>query len=247
MSQKIEGSVALVTGANRGIGRAIVDALVAAGAAKVYAGARTLASLEPLKRQHGDIIVPVELDVVKADQIAASAALATDVTIVVNNAGIALEYGTQFVDINLDLAREQLEVNAFGTLSVTQAFAPHLKRNGGGSLVNIISAVAFANFPGVVSYSVSKAAMHSITQASRSALAGQGTVVIGVYPGPVDTDMASEVQMDKVPAKGVAERILRGIELGEEEVFPDPVSAQLGGVYASDPKGVERAVAAMVV
>jgi NAD(P)-dependent dehydrogenase (short-subunit alcohol dehydrogenase family) len=245
MSQPIKGSIALVTGANRGIGRAIVDALVAGGATKVYAAARRGSSLDALTRQHGSVIVPLELDVRNAAQIAAAARLASDATLVINNAGIALEQNASFADMNLETAREQLDVNALGTLSVTQAFAPHLKRNGGGSVVNIVSVVALGNFPGFLSYSVSKAALHSITQASRLALAPQGTQVIGVYPGPVDTDMAADIPMAKVSAQSVADRILSAIEAGTEEVYPDPVADQLGGLYGSDPKGVERAIAAM--
>ncbi len=245
MSQEIKGSTALVTGANRGIGRAIVDALVAGGATKVYAAARTISSLEALTRQHGSVIVPVELDVTKASQIAAAARLADDVTLVVNNAGIAIDANAEFADVDLEAAREQLNVNAFGTLAVTQAFAPHLKRNGGGSLINIVSVVGLGSFPTFVGYSASKAAMHSITQASRLALAAQGTRVIGVYPGPVDTDMARDIPMDKVSASSVADQILIAIEAGTEEVYPDPIAQQLGGLYTGDPKGVERAIAAM--
>ena len=245
MSQPIKGSIALVTGANRGIGRAIVDALVAGGATKVYAAARSSRSLESLTHQHGAVIIPVELDVRNAAQIAAAARLASDATLVINNAGIALEQNAGFADMQLETAREQLEVNALGTLSVTQAFAPHLKHNGGGTVVNIVSVVALGNFPGFLSYSASKAALHSITQATRLALAPQRTRVIGVYPGPVDTDMAAEIPMAKVSAQSVAEQILRAIEAGTEEVYPDPVAEQLGGLYGSDPKGVERAIAAM--
>ncbi len=245
MSQSVEGSIAFVTGANRGIGRAIVDALVAGGATKVYAAARTTSSLDALTRQHGAVIVPVELDVKNPTQVAAAARLAADATLVVNNAGIALEQNAGFADLELDTTREQLEVNALGTLSVTQAFAPHLKRNGGGAVVNIISVVAFGNFPSFISYSVSKAALHSITQATRLSLAAQGTRVIGVYPGPVDTDMAANIPMEKVSAASVAEQIVRAIESGAEEVYPDPVAAQLGGLYDSNPKAVERAIAAM--
>ncbi|MBC7844684.1 MAG: SDR family oxidoreductase [Gemmatimonadaceae bacterium] len=245
MSQAVEGSIALVTGANRGIGRAIVDALIEGGAKKVYAAARSISSLDALTRQHGSVIVPVELDVTKTGQIAAAALSADDVTLVVNNAGIAVDAGADFADINLEAAREQLEVNAFGTLAVTQAFAPHLKRNGGGTLVNIVSVVGLGSFPTFVGYSASKAAMHSITQASRLALAAQGTRVIGVYPGPVDTDMAREIPMEKASASSVAEQILIAIEAGTEEVYPDPIAQQLGGLYSSDPKGVERAIAAM--
>jgi NAD(P)-dependent dehydrogenase (short-subunit alcohol dehydrogenase family) len=245
VSQPIAGSIALVTGANRGIGRAIVDALVAAGATKVYAAARTASSLDALTRQHGSVVVPVALDVTNDAQVAAAARLAPDVTLLINNAGIALEHGADFVDLSLATAREQFEVNALGTVRVTQAFAPVLKRNGGGTVVNISSGAGLGNFPGLVSYSVSKAALHSYTQAARFALTAQGTRVIGVYPGPVDTDMAANIPFEKATAPSVADAILRGIEGGVEEVYPDPIAEQFGNLYSSDPKGVERAIVAM--
>lgn len=246
MSQNIAGSVAFVTGANRGIGRAIVDALVAAGAERVYATGRTLESLTPLTQQHGVTVVPLILDVRNDAQITAAVAAAGDVTLLVNNAGIALEGGKAFGDADASAGREQMDVNVFGTLAVTQAFTPVLARNGGGTVVNIVSIAALGSFPIFVSYSASKAALHSITQATRFGLKAQGTTVIGVYPGPVETEMTVGVPFDKVSPASVADQILAAIESGTEEVYPDPVGDHLGQTYTTEPKGVERAIAAMM-
>jgi short-subunit dehydrogenase len=120
-----------------------------------------------------------------------------------------------------------------------------LARNGGGSVVNILSIAALANVPLFISYSMSKAALHSFTQSTRLALRAQGTVVIGAYPGPVDTDMASSLPFDKTPPEGVAKAILDGVEAGNEEVFPDPMSLAMGTTFGASPKQLEREVAAM--
>jgi len=246
MAFKVAGSVALVSGANRGIGKALVEALIARGAKKVYAGARSVAGLKALAEAHPGKVIPLELDVTKGRQVWRAASEAGDVTLLLNNAGVASLLGAGFGDEGWSASgRQELEVNLFGTLEMTQAFAPVLARNGGGALANVISVAAFANFPALLSYSASKAALHSLTQATRTRLKGQGTFVAGVYPGPVDTDMAKDIPMEKASARDVAVAILAGIEAGEEEIFPDPVAQQIGGTFLKDPKGVERAVAAM--
>ncbi len=242
---RIEGSVAFVTGANRGIGRAIVDALIARGASKVYAGARKLSSLESLLAAHPDKVVPVEIDVTDQEQITSAAGLAKDVTLLVNNAGIAGGAGLMLTDTAInDVWGKEFEVNVFGLTHVTQAFAPALNANGGGAIVNLASLASLVNFPLFQSYSVSKAAVHSITQALRIAL--PNTLVVGVYPGPVDTDMAEGIPFEKESPQNVANEILDGVESGQEDVFPDAMSKDMSGVYLSDPKQLERDMAAMV-
>ncbi len=238
---RVQGRVALVTGANRGIGRAIVEALVARGAAKVYAGARNPESLAGLVAASGGRVVPLKLDVTDGGQVSAAAAQAGDVDLLVNNAGVAAHAFAPFDDPAwLDAGRREYETNALGTLRVTQAFAPVLAGRGGGTVVNVVSVAGLASFPAFLAYASSKAAQHSITQGMRAMLAGQGTRVVGVYPGPVDTDMAEKVQVDKVSPASVAAAILDGLEGGVEDVFPDPVAAELGAAYAVSPKAAER-------
>lgn len=246
MKFSIKGTTALVTGANRGIGEAIVDALVAAGAARVYAAARTLSDLDKLAARHGSKLVPVKLDVTSASDIAAAVVLAPDLQLLVNNAGVAAHVGGAFTDAKwLEAGRKEMDVNFFGTLAVAQAFAPVLARNGGGAIVNIGSVASLVNFPLLVAYSASKAATHSITQAARFMLKSQGTQVFGVYPGPIDTRMADGIELEKATPKDAAHAIVAGIEAGSEEIFPDPTSRSMGAAFLSNPKELERQVAAM--
>lgn len=247
MSFQIRDKIALVTGANRGIGAAIVEALIDAGAQKVYAAARDVHDLNPLVHRFNGKVVPLQLDVTNAAQIRAAAQTATDVELLVNNAGVAAKLGGDFTDPDwLVQGRTEMEVNYFGTLQMAQMFAPVLKANGGGALVNIGSIASLVNFPLFVSYSASKAATHSITQAARILLKAQGTQVFGVYPGPIDTRMAADVPLPKVSAAHAAQQIVQGLELGQEEIFPDPLGQQMGAAYVSSPKGLERMVIDMV-
>lgn len=245
MSFLITGKTALVTGANRGIGEALVDALVAAGAAKVYAAARDINAVAPLSARHGGRVVPLLLDVTDPAQIRDAVATAGDVELLVNNAGVAGHVGGAFTDPQwLTAGRQEMEVNFFGTFAVTQAFTLVLARNGGGAVVNIGSVASLVNFPILAAYSASKAATHSLTQATRAMLKGQGTQVFGVYPGPIDTRMSEAVPFDKTAPSVAAVAILAGIEAGSEEIFPDPTSQSMGAAYLADPKGLERQVAA---
>jgi NAD(P)-dependent dehydrogenase (short-subunit alcohol dehydrogenase family) len=246
MSYSIKGKTVLVTGANRGIGEAIVDALVRAGAAKVYAAARQLNDLAPLTTRHGARVVALQLDVTNPAHIAAAVSAAPDVQLLVNNAGFAGHTGGTFTDSKWIIAgRQEMDVNFFGTFAVTQAFAPVLAKNGGGAITNIASVASLVNFALLASYSASKAAVHSLTQATRIMLKGQGTQVFGVYPGPIDTRMAEGIPMDKTSPAEAAKAIIAGIEAGTEEIFPDPMSQGMGAGYFANPKEIERQVAAM--
>ncbi|WP_405885349.1 SDR family oxidoreductase [Streptomyces sp. NBC_01136] len=216
---EINGSVALVTGANRGIGRAFAHALLARGAAKVYAGVRRPEDFgEPG-------LEPLRLDVTDTDQIAAAAMTASDATIVINNAGI--QAGPGLLEGSLEGARQELEVNYLGTWAVSRAFAPVLAANGGGALVNMLSVASWrANnrFPG---YAASKAAQWSLTNALRVALREQGTLVVGVHVGYVDTDATAGVEAPKVEAAEVAAQTMDAISRDEPEVLVDETARRV--------------------
>ncbi len=240
-AQRIEGAVALVTGANRGIGRALTEALLARGVKKVYATAR---DPEALRAQRDERVVPLRLDVTDADQIRTVGEAAPDVGLVFSNAGVVLGSGIADATV-LDHARREMEVNYFGPLQLLHRLAPTLARNGGGAVVNIGSAAGLTSMPLMPTYSASKAALHSLTQAARALLGPQGTSVFGVYPGPVDTDMVRELALPKAAPRDVAFAILDGVEAGQEDIFPDPLSADFGRQFAVSPKTAERQFAAM--
>ena len=241
-AQVINGATALVTGANRGIGRALVEALLARGVKKVYAAARNPSALQILADER---LVPLELDVTDADQVRTVGAAAPDLDLLFNNAGVAL--GSGIIDATvLDDARREMEVNYFGALRLIQHLAPTLARNGGGAIVNVGSAAGLTNVPFLPTYSASKAALHSLTQAARILLSAQGTTVFGVYAGPVDTDMVRELPLPKTSARDVAFAILDGIEAGREDIFPDPFAQSFGREFEASPKTTERQTAAMV-
>src|SRR5438128_9180920 len=171
MGYAVSGKTSLVTGANRGIGEAIVDALVAAGVRKVYAAARSISALGPLVARHGSRVTPLQLDVTNGAQIAAAAATAADVDLLVNNAGIVGFVGGEFTDPKwIESGRQEMEVNFLGTFAVTQAFAPVLAKNGGGAVANLNSVASFVSFPILVAYIPWKARMHALTQFQRDML-----------------------------------------------------------------------------
>lgn len=216
---KIEGSVALVTGANRGIGLAFCRALLARGAAKVYAGVRRPENFtEPGA-------VPLRLDVTDPEQIAAAARTASDATIVINNAGI--QGGPPLLEGSLDGARQELEVNYLGTWAVSRAFAPVLAANGGGALVNMLSVASWRSTWRFPSYAASKAAQWSVTNALRVALREQGTLVVGVHVGWVDTDATAAVDEPKTDAAEVAAQTMDAIARDEPEVLVDETARRV--------------------
>ena len=226
----------LVTGANRGIGRALVAEALRRGARRVYAGTR-----QPLA--HPDPrVTPLTLDVTSAAQIQAAAGQVGSLDILINNAGLGL-----YDDLSDRAALERhLAVNLFGTYGVTQAFLP-LLTGSRGAIVNVLSVTAWAALPVIPAYSISKAAAFSLTQSLRALLAGRGVRVHAVMTGYVDTDMSRGLEVPKASAGSVARAIFDGVEKGEEEIFPDPMSASLAASWRGGAaKALERQYAALV-
>jgi NAD(P)-dependent dehydrogenase (short-subunit alcohol dehydrogenase family) len=211
---KIDGSVALVTGANRGLGRVYARELVSRGAAKVYGAARHPAAVtEPG-------VTPIALDITNPERVAQSAQQCADVSLLVNNAGV-MEASTFINAPSLDAARLEMETNYFGTLSMCRAFAPVLAANGGGAVVNMLSVGSFYTNPLVASYAASKAAAWSLTNGIRIELAHQGTLVVTVHAAFIDTDMAAGIDAPKISPESVARQAFDAVEAGEIEVLAD--------------------------
>lgn len=238
----IEGSVALVTGANRGIGRALVEALLAYKAAHVYAAGRDRAALDKLVAAHPDRISAVPLDVTSPDQATRAAEKAGDVSLLFNNAGV-LAAGNA-LHVSADDLRRHFDVNFYGLFNTTRAFAPVLKRNSGGGVINVLTLLSFASMPGFSAYNASKAAAWSLTQSLRADLGKQGTRVFNVFPGAIDTDMLAGIEMPKTAPSHVAEQVLAGLAADKEDIFPDPMSQQVYAQWSADHKAVERQFAA---
>ena len=234
---KIQGSIALVTGANRGLGKALVSALLEAGAAKVYAAARDARTVSADSSR----IVPLTLDVTKPEQIAAAALKAGDVTLLINNAG-ALNSFNVLTSSQADLDAD-FRVQVHGTLAVIKAFLPALERAHGATIVNVLSLTSLASFPALGGYSASKAAAYSMTQALRPELKKNHIDILAVLPGVIDTDMVKDLPMPKTSPADTATGLLAGVERGDEEIFPDPMAQQMGALWNNSHKELERAFA----
>lgn len=213
---QINGATALVTGANRGLGRRITEALLDRGAAKVYAGARNPESVDLPG------VVPIRLDITDPAQVTAAAELATDVDLLVNNAGSST--GAAVLDGDLDGVRLEMETHYFGTLSMARAFAPVLAANGGGALVNVLSVLSWFTTPESAAYSAAKAAELLLTNGLRLRLAEQKTQVTALHVGYMDTDMAARITAPKSDPLVIANLLLDGVEAGQPEVVADDVS-----------------------
>lgn len=232
MKFDVKNSVALVTGANRGIGKSIVECFIKHGAKKVYAGVRNPESANELVEKHGDIISPVHIDLSDADTIKQAASVATDVELVVNNAGV-LKTATPLSENAIELFQQELEVNVYGLLRMAQAFAPVLKANGGGAFVQLNSVASMKCFSGFATYSASKAASYSFTQGLRELLEEQGTHVLSVHPGPIATDMLDQAGIAELgqPVEVVGEDIVTALGNGEQHSFPDEMAKQFWEAY----------------
>jgi len=226
---KIADCVALVTGANRGIGLAFTRELLARGARKVYAGARDPSTVT----QPG--VEPLRLDVTDASQVAAAASRASDVTLLVNNAGVGHLGGFLAADSE-DVARRQFETNFFGMLRMSKAFAPVLRAHGGGALINVLSIVSWINGGQLAAYAASKSAAWSLTNALRHELAPQKTQVLALHMAFVDPDLVRTIEGEKARPEDIVKRALDGLEAGLDEVLADDRTRSVRqGLSASRP------------
>ncbi|MDN3243493.1 SDR family oxidoreductase [Glycomyces tritici] len=224
---EIQGSIAIVTGANRGLGRRFAQQLLERGAAKVYAGARRIASVDLPG------VVPLQLDITDPASVAAAAKTAADATILINNAGIATF--ANLVEGDEDAIRREMETNFFGTLNMVRAFAPVLGANGGGAVLNILSVLSWRAFGVGNAYAAAKAASWSLTNGARLELAAQGTQVIGLHVAGIDTDMLAAVEAEKSDPADIARAGLDGIASGALEVLADRNAVELKAILSADP------------
>ncbi len=237
-----KGQTVLVSGANRGLGARLVESLLDAGVTKVWAAARYTGQFraEVLAEER---VAPLQLDVTNQASVDAAAKQAEDVGVLINNAGV-LGFGGP-LDGDLDLFERDLLTNYLGTLRVTRAFTPILQRNAPAAVVNILTVTALAPIRALAGYSASKAASHSMTQAMRSELKGRRIDVFAAYPGGIDTEMVSGVDMMKTAPAEVAARIIECIQSGESVVWPDVVSAGAGQAYLNNPIALEEMLGAI--
>lgn len=232
MSISIENKVALVTGANRGIGKTIVESFINHGAKKVYLAVRDKNSTKDLEEKYGDKVVTIKADVSSTKSIQELAHQANDVDIVVNNAGVGTPYATIGEDVEKNFAF-QLEVNAFGLLRVANAFAKTLENNK-GALVQLNSIASIKNFSNLSTYSASKAASYSLTQGLRTELGAKGVSILSVHPGPVATDMGAAAGFDNGASTSViSEGIVSSLKAGHFHLFPDDMAKQFESAYQS--------------
>lgn len=242
MSFDVQGKVALVTGANRGIGKSIVERLLAGGTSKVYAAVRNPASVSDLVKSSGGRVVALDVDLSQPGTITAAAQSADDVQLVVNNAGVLRAANPLAADA-IEALDFEFDINVKGLIRMAQAFAPILAANGGGAFVQLSSVVSIKAFADVATYSASKAASYSITQALRDVLAQQGTQVVSVHPGPIATDMANEAGFGDIaePPTLVADGIIAALKSGEFHVFPDSMARSFWEGYESYARGFVEA------
>ena len=239
----VKDKTALVTGANRGIGKVIVESFLDKGEVKkVYTAVRNLDSARELTEKYGERVEAIQIDLEKPETIQQAAAKATDVDIVVNNAGV-LKASTPLDSGALDTMSYEIDMNVNGLVRMAQAFAPILKANGGGALVQLNSLASMKSFPAFATYCASKAAAYSITQALRDLLKEQGTTVVSVHPGPIATDMANDAGIGEIaePPSLVADSILYALEKGEFHAFPDSMAKQFEGAYQGFAENVVNA------
>ncbi|MDB9524977.1 SDR family oxidoreductase [Oscillatoria sp. CS-180] len=242
MSYDITHKTVLVTGANRGIGRVLVESFIERGAAKVYAAVRRLESAAPLVEKYGDKVVPIHIDLADRQSINAAAQAANDVQVVINNGGV-FQGETPLAEDAIASLEFQMNVNVYGLIQMAQAFAPVLKANGGGVFAQLNSVVSIKTFSHFATYSASKAAAYSITQALRELLQEQGTLVLSVHPGPIATKMGDAAGLTEIaePPTLVADAIFKALDHGDFHVFPDSMARQIGAAYQSFAENIVEA------
>jgi NAD(P)-dependent dehydrogenase (short-subunit alcohol dehydrogenase family) len=243
MSFSVSGAVALVTGANRGIGRAFAEELFEQGASRVYAGVRDPADMDPELLKAG--IEPVRLDITNPGLVAAAAQECSDVTLLINNAGLHTGNRLVLTD-HPDAARDEMEVNYFGTLNMTRAFAPVLGGNGGGAIVNVLSVAAMVPAPFMGGYSPAKAAALWLSTITRAELSPQGTQVTALIVGSVDTRMAAHVAGHKEDPRDIAKAGLKALAKGEHVADTDWMAVDARARMARDPAKYEAALAKLL-
>ena len=237
---KIEDRIAFVSGANRGIGKAIVDELLKNNIKKVYAGARTLSSLP---QWNDDRIAPVQLDITDKNQVSSAAELAQDVNLLINNSGVA-SYSS-ILSGPLENVQNDMDTNYYGTLNMIRAFVPLLEKQKHAAIVNVVTIGAFVNFPVLGGYCASKAALFSLSQAARIELSPKGIAVHTVNPGPIDTDMAKGFEAEKTSPEITAQNIIAGLKVDTADIFPDPGGQSLFEVWKKDYQELEKMVSEM--
>lgn len=242
---EVKGKNVLVTGANGGIGSAFVKELLQRGVSKVYAAARNKDSLEHLKQLDPERVVAVALNITDAAQIADAACTCSDVQILINNAGVNRGMWLT-APSGQEAARDEMEVNFFGTLAMCRTFAPIITANAGGVIASVCSLLGLVNMPVIGTYCASKAAVHSLIQGLRGELAPKGIKVIGIYPGQVDTKMTEGADGPKAAPEQVVTAILDGLEIGTEQIFPDAMSQEVHTMLLADPGQVEKEFAKMI-
>jgi NAD(P)-dependent dehydrogenase (short-subunit alcohol dehydrogenase family) len=232
----LSNKVVLVSGANRGIGAAIVKELLKVGVAKIYATARDPKALPLFEDPR---VVPLEMDITSDPSVNGAAAAAQDVDVLVNNAG-TLAFG-DFLGSNWETFEDDMRTNYFGTLRVLRAFTPQFVTRKSGTIANMCSVVGLSAVPLMAGYSASKAALHSLTQSLRGTLEKDNVTVVGIYPGPIETALAKEVPYpDKATPEYAAVNIVKGIAEGHSYIFPDPLAQQVEQLWSSDNRKLEH-------